>query len=168
MTNRLLVVLALVLLCDCATTSAASKPPATVLNKQLAVSFTEEVYNQRLLDRIPAYVAQDFVDRSESAPPDAKGPDFVRRQAEASLQAIPDLKFELQHVVADEDLVLVHWKATGTDARLQGADGKPRPVTLFGHSLFRVRDGKIVESWDISDRLPMLLQRGYKVVPPSP
>lgn len=168
MMNRLLAVLALILLCDCATTSAASKPPASVSNKQLAVSFTEEVYNQRLLDRIPAYVAQDFVDHSEGAPPDAQGPDFVRRQAEASLKALPDLKFELQHVVADEDLVSVHWKAVGTDATHKGPDGKPKPVALFGHSLFRVRDGKIVESWDVSDRLPMLLQRGYKVVPPSP
>ncbi len=169
MTNRFLLGLVLAVLTGCATTSSA--PAATAheaTNKQLAVAFTEEVYNQRLLERIPHYVAEDFIDRSQGVPENAKGPAFVRQQVEASLKAFPDLKFAIQHVVADEDLVAVHWKASGTDAKVKDAAGQPRPVTLHGHSLFRVREGKIVESWDISDQLPLLLQRGYKVVPPAP
>jgi predicted SnoaL-like aldol condensation-catalyzing enzyme len=169
MTNRYLLGLVLAVLTGCATASSAPKAAAPeVLNKQLAVAFTEEVYNQRLLERIPQYVAEDFIDRSHGAPENARGPAFVRQQAEASLQALPDLKFDIQHLVADEDLVLVHWKASGTDAKVKDAAGQPRPVTLYGHSLFRMREGKIVESWDIADQLPLLLQRGYKVVPPSP
>lgn len=168
MTNRFLMGLALAVLTGCATASSATKPSPEALNKQLAVAFTEEVYNQRLLERIPQYVAEDFIDRSHGAPENARGPAFVRQQAEASLKALPDLKFDIQHVLADEDLVLVHWKASGTDAKVKDAAGQPSPVTLYGHSLFRVRDGKIVESWDVSDQLPLLLQRGYKIVPPSP
>jgi predicted SnoaL-like aldol condensation-catalyzing enzyme len=169
MKNRILMMgLALGVLAGCATSRSAPKAADEAVNKQLAVAFTEEVYNQRLLERIPDYVAEDFVDRSQGAPGDAKGPAFVRQQAEASLRAFPDLRFDIQHLVADEDLVLVHWKATGTDAKRLDEAGKPRPVTLQGHSLFRMRAGKIVESWDIADRLPLLLQRGYKVVPPSP
>lgn len=170
MTNRhLMMGLVLAVLTGCATASSAPAPAThEATNKQLAVAFTEEVYNQRRLERIPAYVAEDFVDRSHAVPEGAKGPDFVRQQAEASLKAFPDLKFDIQHVVADEDLVAVHWKASGTDAQVKDAAGQPRPVTIHGHSLFRVREGKIVESWDISDQLPLLLQRGYKVVPPSP
>lgn len=167
MRNRILGwALVLGALTGCATTPAPNRSADEALNKQLAVAFTEEIYNQRLLERIPDYVAEDFVDRSQGAPENARGPAFVRQQAEASLAAFPDLKFDIQHLVADEDLVLLHWKATGTDAKHLDAEGKPRPVTLHGHSLFRVRAGKIVESWDISDQLPLLLQRGYKVVPP--
>jgi predicted SnoaL-like aldol condensation-catalyzing enzyme len=168
MRNRLPLLFALALLAGCATTSASKGSATEASNKQLAVAFTEEVYNQRLLERIPDFVAEDFTDRSQGVPEDARGPAFVRRQAEASLAAFPDLKFDIQHVLADEDLVLVHWKASGSDTKALDAQGQPRPVTLYGHSLFRVRDGKIVESWDISDRLPALLQRGYKIVPPTP
>ncbi|XXF77144.1 ester cyclase [Myxococcaceae bacterium GXIMD 01537] len=152
MRNPTLMALALAALCGCATSTSASRARAlAAANKELAVAFTEEVYNQRLLERIPDYVADDFVDHSQGAPEGARGPAFVRQQAEASLAAFDDLRFDIQHLVADEDLVLVHWKAAGL-AKQRDASGQPRPVTLHGHSLFRVKDGKIVESWDISER----------------
>jgi predicted SnoaL-like aldol condensation-catalyzing enzyme len=154
--NRLTLLLTLTLLTGCAS-SGGRNLAAEEENKRLARAFTEEIYNQRQLDRIPVYVAQDFGDQSPGAPPGATGPDFVRKQAEASLAALPDLRFDTQHLMADGDLVLIHWKATGTDA-----------TVLHGHSLFRMREGKIVESWDITDRLGFLLQRGFKLLPPVP
>ncbi|MBN1205443.1 MAG: ester cyclase [Myxococcaceae bacterium] len=166
--NRLAPLLMLTLLTGCATTSGARNLTAEEENKRLARGFIEEIYNQRQLDRIPVYVAQDFVDLSPGAPSDAKGPELVRKQAEASLQAMPDLRFELQHLVAEGDLVLLHWKATGTDAQALDEAGAPKQVTLQGHSLLRMREGRIVESWDIVDQLGFLLQRGFKLLPPVP
>ncbi len=136
-------------------------------NKQRARMLTEELYNLRKLDRISEYVAEDFVDRSHGAPPDAVGPAFVRQQAESVFQTFPDLKFDILHLVAEGDMVVVHWKATASDPKNLDEAGKPRPLTLNGQSLYRMRDGKLVESWDVSDRLAPLLQRGYKVVPPK-
>lgn len=164
--NRLTLLLTLTLLTGCATTSGTRSLTAEEENKRLARAFTEEIYNQRQLDRIPVYVAQDFVDESSGAPPEAKGPDFVRKQAEASLAALPDLHFDIEHLLADGDLVLIHWKATGTDAKTLDEAGKPKQLTLQGQSLFRMQQGKIVESWDITDRLGFLLQRGFKLLPP--
>lgn len=166
MRNLTAFVLALGLLSGCATLSGAAPGDSRDANKQLAVAFTEEVYNQRLLERIPDYVAEDFVDHSLGAPEDARGPAWVRRQVEAGLESFPDLRFTIRHVVADGDLVLVHWRATGTEAQAQGEAGQPRVVRLDGHSLFRVRQGRLVEAWGISDRLEALLQRGYKLLPP--
>jgi predicted SnoaL-like aldol condensation-catalyzing enzyme len=165
--NRLTLLLTLTLLTGCATTGNRNLA-AEEENKRLARTFTEEIYNQRQLDRIPVYVAQDFVDQSPGAPPDAKGPDFVRKQAEASLAALPDLRFGIEHLLADGDLVLIHWKATGTDARTLDGTGQPKQLTLQGQSLFRMREGKIIESWDLTDRLGFLLQRGFKLLPPAP
>jgi len=166
--NRLSLLLTLTLLTGCATTSGARDLAAEEENKRLARAFTEEIYNQRQLDRIPVYVAQDFVDLSPGAPPQAQGPDFVRKQAEASLALLPDLRFDIQHLMADGDLVLIHWKATGTDAKTLDEAGAPKQVTLQGQSLFRMRGGQIVESWDVVDRLGFLLQRGFKLLPPVP
>jgi predicted ester cyclase len=155
-------------LSGCATVSPAERTAALeARNKERARQLTEELYNLRRLDRITEYIAQDFVDRSQGAPEDAVGPAFVRAQAEASFQTFPDLRFDILHLVADGDMVVVHWKATGSDSKNPDAAGNPKPLTLNGHSLYRMRDGKVVEAWDISDRLSPLLQRGYKVVPPK-
>jgi predicted SnoaL-like aldol condensation-catalyzing enzyme len=164
--NRLSLLLSLTLWTGCATPTR--NLAAEEENKRLARAFTEEVYNQRQLDRIPAYVAQDFVDHSPGAPPEAKGPGFVREQAEASITALPDLRFEVQHLIAEGDLVLLHWKASGTDPKLMDESGALKQVTLHGQSLFRIREGKIVESWDVVDQLGFLLQRGFKLLPPVP
>jgi predicted SnoaL-like aldol condensation-catalyzing enzyme len=159
---------ALAWLTGCATVSPVERAAALeAQNKERARLLTEELYNLRKLDRIPEYIAHDFVDHSHGAPEGTVGPALVRQQAEASFQAFPDLRFDILHLVADGDLVAVHWKAHGTDPKNLDAAGKPKPLTLDGQSLYRMRDGKVVEAWDISDRLSPLLQRGYKVVPPK-
>jgi len=152
----------------CATMSPVERTAALeARNKQRVRQLTEELYNLRELDRIPEFIAEDFVDRSQGAPRNVVGPAALRQQAETSFQAFPELKFDILHLVADGDLVLVHWTATGPDPKHQDEAGAPRALQLQGHSLYRLRDGKVVEAWDISDRLSPLLQRGYKVVPPT-
>jgi predicted SnoaL-like aldol condensation-catalyzing enzyme len=165
--TRLTLLWTLTLLTGCATTSGARNLAAEEENKRLARTFIEEVYNQRQLDRIPVYVADDFVDLSPRAPTDVRGPDLVRRQAEESLGVLPDLRFDLQHLLAEGDLVLIHWKATSTDPKTLDEAGDPKQVTLEGHSLLRIREGKFVESWDVVDNLGFLLQRGFKILPPA-
>ncbi|WP_044889854.1 ester cyclase [Myxococcus hansupus] len=155
-------------LAGCATMSPVERAAALeAQNKQRVQQLTEELYNLRKLERIPEYIAEDFVDRSHGAPGGVVGPAALRQQAEASFQSFPELKFDILHLVADGDLVLVHWKATGPDPKHLDPTGEPQTLQLRGHSLYRLRDGKVVESWDISDRLSPLLQRGYKVVPPT-
>jgi predicted SnoaL-like aldol condensation-catalyzing enzyme len=164
------VVLGLAGMTGCAAVSPAERAQKLgASNKERARMFTEEIYNQKRLERIPEYIAPDYVDRSEGAPQGLRGPEVVRTQAETGFTLFPDLTFELLHVMAEGDWVMVRWYAKGTDT--QGpptADGRSRPLTFHGDSLYRLRDGKLVESWDLTDRLAPLLQRGFKVVPPDP
>ncbi|TQF15347.1 ester cyclase [Myxococcus llanfairpwllgwyngyllgogerychwyrndrobwllllantysiliogogogochensis] len=156
------------MLSACASVSPVERAAALEeQNRQQARLLTEELYNLRKLDRVAELFSEDYVDHSTGAPTDVVGPAAVRQQAEATFQAFPDLRFDVLHVVADGDMVLVHWKAEGTDVKHPDDTGKPRPLALNGHSLYRMRDGKVVESWDISDRLAPLLQRGYRIVPPQ-
>lgn len=163
------VVLGLVGLTGCAAVSPAERAQQVgAANKERTRLFTEEIYNQKRLERLPEYVAPDFVDRSEGAPQDLRGPEVVRTQAEQGFTLFPDLRFELLHVMAEGDWVMVRWRATGTAP--QGpptADGGAQPLTFHGDSLYRLRDGRLVEAWDLTDRLAPLLQRGFKVVPPE-
>ena len=135
-------------------------------NKRIAREFTEVVYNQKQLDEIPRYVADHFIDRSPGAPAEAKGPAYVRSQAEGSLASFPDLSFEILRMMAEDDLVTLHWRATGTSAPEGGLPGGKK-TRLEGISIFRMEKGKIVESWDIVDRVAMFRQLGFELVPPS-
>ncbi|WP_224361335.1 ester cyclase [Hyalangium versicolor] len=166
--NRFKLLLTLTLLTGCATTSGTRNLSAEEENKQVARAFIEELYNQRQFDKAPQFVAPDFVDHSPGATPDHKGPEFVRKQAEEMLSSIPDLHFDIQHVVAEGDLVLVHWNATGTNPKALDETGKPKQLQLQGHSLLRLQGAKLVESWDITDQLGFLLQQGFKLLPPAP
>jgi predicted ester cyclase len=136
--------------------------------KAFAREFTEDVYNQQHRDRIPDYIHPDFVDHSPCAPPDARGPGFVATQYDATFGAFPDLKFELLDVLVDGDKVVLRWASHATfRGKLGAVAGHGQPVTVHGTSIFRVQDGKIIESWDVVDRLAMLRQAGFEVTPPK-
>lgn len=139
------------------------------VNAKAARLFVDDVYNDRNLDAIPLYVDPEFVDRSPGAPPEAQGPDFVRHQAEYTLAAFPDLRFEILRTVAEGDKVAIHWKMTGTASGQVGGPGaEGKAVEMQGISMFRYADGFVVESWDLVDRLAMLQQLGFTVTPPAP
>jgi predicted ester cyclase len=142
---------------------AAGKTEET--NKALAEAFVREVYNERKLDRIPFYVGESFIDRSPGAPADAKGPGYVRKQADSSFTVTPDLRFTNERMVAEGDRVAIHWTATGNS--VPPGSKQTRPTKVSGISIFRYAEGKIVESWDIVDRLALMRQLGFTVTPPK-
>jgi predicted ester cyclase len=172
MTRTLPLLIPLAVLAGCATPSQGRNLSEEAKNKRLVQAFAEEVYAQHQLGRIPRYVAEDFVDLSEGAPPDARGPAYIRAQEEASLHELPGLQFRIQHLLAEGDLVHLHWTAEGpvaTPLEVEvGGETKPPPLQLTGHTLFQVRKGRIVASWSVVDTLGLLLQQGFKVLPPVP
>jgi len=143
--------------------------PDAERNKGLAKEFIDVVYNGGDLDAIPRFIADGFVDRSPGAPPDAKGPDFVRRQAEGTYAAFPDLKFKIERMLAEGDLVAIHWSTVGTaSAQIAGGGAEGKQVRLEGISIFRYDDdGKVAESWDLVDRAGMMAQLGFEFRPPA-
>lgn len=136
--------------------------------KAFARKFTEDVYNEQHRERIPEYIHPDFMDHSPGAPSDARGPGFVATQYDATFGAFPDLKFEVLDVLADGDKVVLRWASHAAFRGTLGTvAGNGQPVTVHGTSIFRVQDGKIIESWDLVDRLAMLRQAGFEVIPPK-
>jgi steroid delta-isomerase-like uncharacterized protein len=68
------------------------------------------------------------------------------------VQAIPDLHFTLEDVLARGDEAVVRWLATGTHAGDGlGVPPSGRPVRLRGMTWLVFRDGKISEGWDCWD-----------------
>ena len=137
-------------------------------NKQLVRHFTEEVYNQHKKASIDVYVHPDFADHSPGTGADARGIDYVKAQWDRNFAAFPDLRFTLDDVLAEGDKVVARWTSDSTfTGALGGVAGKGQKVSVQGVSIFRIQDGKIIESWDFVDRAGMMQQAGFKLVPPE-
>jgi predicted ester cyclase len=76
--------------------------------------------------------------------------------------AFPDVQFTTHLMLAERDLVAVHWSyiATNTGVFL-GRPATGRRVTDTGTNIFRIADGKIVELWVVQDSLGLLQQLGF-------
>ncbi len=129
-------------------------------NKALARRFYEEVFNNKNMAGVDAFVAPNIIDRS--LPPGAPGGiEGVRQTITMLLTAFPDLNLTLEDIIAEGDRVVVRWTMRGTH---QGASlGMPptgKQFTIPGISLLCLDSGKVVEAWVIQDQLSMLQQLG--------
>jgi hypothetical protein len=67
----------------------------------------------------------------------------------------------IDEMIAEGDRVMVRWTHRGThQGEMRGLPPTHKQVTVSGINIFRVADSKIVEVWDISDRLGMWQQLG--------
>ncbi|MCA1561441.1 MAG: ester cyclase [Chloroflexi bacterium] len=77
------------------------------------------------------------------------------------MRAFPDLRFEIEDLVADGDRVASRMTAHGTHQdEYMGvpATGKQINCSVFG--IARVADGKLVEHWGVTDELQLIEQIG--------
>lgn len=87
-------------------------------------------------------------------------------RAKAWRQAYPDLKFTLEQVVAEGDLVSVLWMAKGTHTgTFNGNPGTGKLIQIRGITLWRIADGKIKEEWSAIGDYTLLEQVGMLPIP---
>lgn len=87
-------------------------------------------------------------------------------EARGFRSAFPDLVFTLDHVVAEGDLVSVHWTARGTNTGTgNGLPATGRRVQVSGIALFRFEDGAIAEEWTAGNSMSLMRQLGLLPAP---
>lgn len=131
--------------------------------KALVRRMNDEVMTQGKLEVIDEIVADDFVEHQEfpGMTPDKEG---LRATMAMFRDAFPDLKVETLGVVTEGDEVWCHSLATGThQGELMGIPATGKTVSIAMIDRVRVRDGKAIEHWGVSDDLGMMTQLG--VVP---
>lgn len=72
-------------------------------------------------------------------------------------EGFPDYSMELLQVTSNGDRLAIHWRITGThDGEFMGIPPTGNSVTYDGMVFHRIEDGKIAESWWVTDRLRLL------------
>jgi predicted ester cyclase len=82
--------------------------------------------------------------------------------------AFPDKHFTIEHIVAEEDKVVLHWIVRGTHlGELWTPAGTVLPtgkrITMTGMAIYRLADEKIVEEWNSHDWLSGIQQLGADI-----
>jgi steroid delta-isomerase-like uncharacterized protein len=132
-------------------------------NKTVSRRLTEEAFNQGKYDVIEELVASTFVNH-DPATGDTKGPQGTRELIEGYRLAFPDIRIKIEEQIAEGDLVATRWTGTGTHkGELMGIAPTGKGTTVTGVTIDKIKDGKIVESWNNWDTLGLVRQLG--VVP---
>ena|ERR1051326_81515 len=131
-------------------------------NKRFMATWYDEVWNRKNLDHVTDMLAPDVViwGEGDHAVP-MRGCAAFRAFAENLHNAFSDIRFQVQHMVAEGDMVAARWRVemTHTGPHLGFAPTGKR-IVVTGTSTGRIKDGKLVEGWDNWDQLGMLHQLG--------
>ncbi|WP_030167981.1 nuclear transport factor 2 family protein [Streptomyces sp. NRRL S-813] len=117
----------------------------------LVRDYLETVWNQGRTEEADRFLAADLVQHNPNLP-DGRAPlvDFV----ESLRKQLPELRFDIRRVAAQDDLVFVHSLCT------QNAEDRGTAVV----DVFRVADGLIVEHWDAKESVPETTASGHPIV----
>ncbi|GGK85089.1 nuclear transport factor 2 family protein [Streptomyces flaveus] len=113
----------------------------TARNKKLVTAYYDQVLVRKDLSGIDTYVAADYYQHN----PDVEnGPEGAKAGLGWFFQQFPQLTYTPKRVIAEGDLVAVH-------SHFVPAPGERGSAVV---DIFRVRNGKIVEHWDVIQAVP--------------
>ncbi len=139
---------------------------STEENKAIARRWSEELWSKGDLAVADEIVASNYVRHDPGDPFSAEGPEGVKRLVGMVRAQVPNLHITIEDVIAEGNKVVTRYTVTGTDTigfRGRPPTGKQTKVTAI--QIFRIADGKIVESWANRDDLGLMQQHGVIPMP---
>ena len=130
-------------------------------NTAIAAAFIERVGNQGDLEAVEEYYAAGYTEHDVLPPGVTSGLEGLKQLLGALRTAFPDLRYDVEDVVADGDKVVQRVTGHGTmRGPLFGLPATGRPASWSEIHISRFDDGKVVEHWSVTDQLGMLQQLG--------
>jgi len=128
--------------------------------KALYTRMVDEVVNQGHFDVVDELFDPGYIDHS--APPGAPGGlDGVKAVFGMFRTGFPDVKFTIEQMVAEGDMVATFVHGEGTnDGEFMGRPPSGKSARWQSTGFFRVKNGKIVEHWGVPDLLGLMTQIG--------
>jgi steroid delta-isomerase-like uncharacterized protein len=123
-------------------------------NKALARKFFEEAWGKGNVATVDEFMSAEYVEhpRPSTLSPGAEG---LKQLIAAYRTAFPDLKTMLDDIFAEGDRVAFRWNVSGTHlGDWLGIPPTGNHVAANGITVFRISDGKVVESWTSIDLSP--------------
>jgi predicted SnoaL-like aldol condensation-catalyzing enzyme len=128
-------------------------------NKIIVRTFYEVVFRNHDLSALDRFMHDDYIQHNQDTDQGKAG--FIKFHIGFFL-AIPDQLATINEIVADGDLVFVYNTITGTHTG-EGFLGYPptgNKIRFDVVDMFRLRDGKLCEHWDVADTRALFTQVG--------
>ena len=120
-------------------------------NKELVRRFYKEVYVDWNMTQADQVLSPQF--RSHDWPQGGPtGPRAFRDYYSAIRSAVPDARYEVDDLIAEDDKVVVRWRLLGTHkGNFRGIAPTGRAIALKGIAIYRVENRQLMERWVVSD-----------------
>jgi steroid delta-isomerase-like uncharacterized protein len=133
-------------------------------NKALVRRFYDEAWDQGRFGVIDEVFAENYQRHDLRPTHPVPGPEGMKRITADFRAAFPDLRFEVEIVIAEDEFVAARWTASGTHTGPWGAvEPTGRRATFSGVNIFRFEDGQVAEIWNHRDDLGLMEQVGAPV-----
>jgi steroid delta-isomerase-like uncharacterized protein len=133
----------------------------TIANTQLVEAFIQELFTKGDLDAVERYLDPGFINHDPPFPGAADGREGMRQAAAMFHEALPDWHSEVEQLIAEADIVVERFTASGTHrGDLMGVAPTGNVLTLKGIQIFRIESDKIVERWGRLDEVGLMRQLG--------
>ncbi len=120
-------------------------------NKAVIRRFIEGFLNSGNVDIADEVLAAGYTDHTPSKPGLA-GRENIKRFVNEWLAAFPDSRSVVEDMVAEGDKIAARWTTTAThQGKFRGVSPTGKQVQLEAIGIFRIAEGRIVESWDKYD-----------------
>ena len=118
---------------------------SNITYKNLVLSFFDQVYNKKNLDTVLDLFNDDYYEhREDGARSNLDAINIIK----GAFSIFPDLRCDVKDIVCEEDDVFARVVFTGTHrGEFLGVQPKDKEITFEAMEQFRIRNGKISESW---------------------
>jgi len=123
----------------------------------IAETYSQRIWNDKDLTAIDDLVHPDCIIHSLLG--NFHGRAALKKIVQTWLKGFPDLHVKNIAVIADKDLVAIHWEANGThQGEFKGVPASNKPISYAGVTIYRIRNGQIIEYWAYLDMQHLLKQ----------
>ncbi len=131
----------------------------TERNKRVVERLINAVFINHDLSVLDEIMRDDYIQHNDIA---AQGKAGFIALFKQTFIAMPDFKYRINRLVAEDDYVVAYCTSSGTHDGGSWLGFPPRGGKLHFDvvDIFRVQDGKIAEHWDVADRLTLFTQLG--------
>ncbi len=127
--------------------------------------YLEEAVGKGNFAVIETFAAEDMIDHSQ---PDKRGPAALLAHVTGFRENFPDVEVDVQRIIASDDEVAGVWRLKGTQTKpLFGLPATGRELEFTVVSLFKLRDGMLVDYRVVADALEAAAQMGVKIELPA-
>jgi predicted ester cyclase len=134
-------------------------------NKNIIRSYIDEIFNKHNLTLIERYFGGNSI---EGSPQAGKGGVGSKQFINEFFKAFPDWYVTIEHIVAENDLVVVFLTGSGTHkGEFQGISPTNKLVNIRSAELYKIENERITGHWYVMDQLNLLEQTGTSLIEPA-